>query len=48
MVRHEPEESPVAGFWIDRTPVTNGQFRQFVIASRFARIHAARSTRRIA
>lgn len=36
--RHYPEEAPahyvaVAGFWIDRTPVTNGQFRQFVEAT---------------
>jgi formylglycine-generating enzyme required for sulfatase activity len=33
--RHYPEEAPahpvsVDGFWIDRTPVTNRQFRQFV------------------
>ena len=33
--RHYPEEAPVHrvsvdGFWIDRTPVTNRQFRQFV------------------
>ncbi len=33
--RHYPEEAPVrevtvADFWIDRTPVTNRQFRQFV------------------
>jgi len=36
--RHYPEEAPahlvqVAGFWIDRTPVTNGQFREFVEAT---------------
>jgi len=36
--RHYPEESPahyatVDGFWIDRTPVTNRQFRQFVDAT---------------
>jgi formylglycine-generating enzyme len=36
--RHYPEEAPVHrvtvdGFWIDRTPVTNRQFRQFVEAS---------------
>ena len=36
--RHYPEESPVHrvtvdGFWIDQTPVTNGQFRQFVEAT---------------
>ena len=33
--RHYPEERPVHqvrvdGFWIDRTPVTNRQFRNFV------------------
>src|SRR6476620_11662885 len=33
--RHYPEEAParqaaVADFWIDRTPVTNRQFRKFV------------------
>ena len=33
--RHYPEEAPVhrvsvGGFWIDPTPVTNAQFRQFV------------------
>jgi formylglycine-generating enzyme len=36
--RHYPEEAPVHrvtvdGFWIDRTPVTNRQFRQFVEAT---------------
>ncbi len=36
--RHYPEEAPVHraavdGFWIDRTPVTNRQFRQFVRAT---------------
>ena len=36
--RHYPEEAPahsvhVAGFWIDRTPVTNRQFRRFVEAT---------------
>ena len=35
---HYPEEAPahdveVAGFWIDRTPVTNAQFRSFVKAT---------------
>ena len=35
---HYPEEAPahqvsVNGFWIDRTPVTNTQFRQFVRAT---------------
>jgi formylglycine-generating enzyme required for sulfatase activity len=36
--RHYPEEAPahrasVTGFWIDRTPVTNAQFRSFVEAT---------------
>ncbi|MCA1397507.1 formylglycine-generating enzyme family protein [Bradyrhizobium sp. BRP56] len=36
--RHYPEEAPshmvsVDGFWIDRTPVTNRQFKQFVRAT---------------
>src|SRR6202035_570648 len=36
--RHYPEEAPthrvsVDGFWIDRTPVTNRQFRKFVEAT---------------
>jgi len=36
--RHYPEEAPahrveVAGFWIDRAPVTNAQFQKFVKAS---------------
>ena len=36
--RHYPEEAPahrvrVEGFWIDRTPVTNRQFREFVKAT---------------
>jgi formylglycine-generating enzyme len=35
---HYPEEAPVhrvtlAGFWIDRTPVTNREFRKFVNAT---------------
>ena len=35
---HYPEESPshraaVDGFWIDRTPVTNRQFKEFVNAT---------------
>src|SRR5262245_36625659 len=36
--RHYPEEAPVHrvtlnGFWIDRTPVTNREFRKFVNAT---------------
>ena len=36
--KHYPEEAPVhrvtvSGFWIDRTPVTNRQFKQFVRAT---------------
>jgi formylglycine-generating enzyme len=36
--RHYPEEAPVHrvtvdGFWMDRTPVTNRQFREFVRAT---------------
>src|SRR3954454_10263787 len=36
--RHYPEEAPVHrvtvdGFWIDRTPVTNRQFREFTEAT---------------
>ena len=36
--RHYPEEAPahfarVEGFWIDRTPVTNREFRRFVAAT---------------
>lgn len=38
--RHYAEEAPVhrvtvASFWIDRTPVTNGQFRKFVNATHY-------------
>ena len=41
--RHYPEEAPVHrvtvdGFWIDRTPVTNAQFRRFVDATRYVTI----------
>jgi formylglycine-generating enzyme len=37
--KHYPEEAPVhrvtvGGFWIDRTPVTNRQFKQFVRSTR--------------
>jgi sulfatase modifying factor 1 len=36
--KHYPEEAPahratVDGFWIDRTPVTNREFRKFVNAT---------------
>ena len=36
--KHYPEEAPshrvsVDGFWMDRTPVTNRQFKQFVMAT---------------
>ena len=36
--QHYPEEAPVHrvtvdGFWIDRTPITNRQFREFVHAT---------------
>jgi formylglycine-generating enzyme len=36
--RHYPEEAPVhrvsvPGYWIDRTPVTNREFRRFVNAT---------------
>ncbi len=49
---HYPEESPahrvsVDGFWIDRTPVTNRQFKQFVRATghvTFAEIPPIRRT----
>ena len=38
--RHYPEEAPVHrvsvdGFWIDRTPVTNAEFRRFVQATAY-------------
>jgi sulfatase modifying factor 1 len=41
--RHYPEEAPahhvrVDGFWIDRTPVTNRQFREFVKATGYVTI----------
>jgi len=41
--RHYPEEAPahrvtVAPFWIDRTPVTNRQFKQFVAATGYATV----------
>lgn len=41
--RHYPEEAPVhrvtvSAFWIDRTPVTNRQFRQFVEATGYVTV----------
>ena len=50
--RHYPEEAPthlvgVDEFWIDRTPVTNREFRKFVNATghaTFAEIAATRRT----
>ena len=41
--RHYPEEAPahrvtVAPFWIDRTPVTNRQFKQFVAATGYVTV----------
>ena len=41
--RHYPEEAPVhsvtvASFWIDRTPVTNRQFRRFVEATGYVTV----------
>src|SRR5882672_9708242 len=51
---HYPEEAPVHrvtvdGFWVDRTPVTNRQFKQFVKATghkTFAEIPSKRLSRR--
>jgi len=42
-VSHGPEEAPVhsvtvAGFWIDRTPVTNREFRRFVEATGYVTV----------
>ena len=41
--RHYPEEAPshrvtVDGFWLDRTPVTNRQFKQFVKATGYVTV----------
>ena len=41
--RHYPEEAPVrrvavAPFWIDRTPVTNSEFRRFVKATGYVTV----------
>jgi formylglycine-generating enzyme required for sulfatase activity len=50
--QHYPEEAPVHrvsvnGFWIDRTPVANRQFKEFVRATghkTFAELHPTRKT----
>jgi hypothetical protein len=49
--QHYPEEAPVhrirvAGFWIDRTPVTNRQFREFMKATATSPSPRSRRTRR--
>ena len=49
---HYPEEAPVHrvtvdGFWIDRTPVTNRQFRQFVRATGHMTYAEIRPTQRL-
>ena len=41
--RHYPEEAPVHrvtidGFWMDRAPVTNREFRAFVEATRYVTV----------
>ena len=41
--KHYPEEAPahrvsVDGFWIDRTPVTNREFRRFVNATGYVTV----------
>ena len=46
--RHYPEEAPahrvrVDGFWIDRTPVTNRQFREFVEGDRLRHLRRDRA-----
>jgi formylglycine-generating enzyme len=47
--KHYPEEAPVHrvtvdAFWMDRTPVTNRQFKEFVRTT--GHVTSARSTRR--
>ncbi|WP_051331717.1 SUMF1/EgtB/PvdO family nonheme iron enzyme [Methylocaldum szegediense] len=47
--RHYPEEAPghrvtVDGFWIDRTPVTNRKFREFVNATGYITLNSRRAT----
>ena len=49
---HYPEEAPahrvtVDGFWIDRTPVTNRQFKRFILATGHILPPRFRPTRRI-
>ena len=48
--RHYPEEAPVHrvtvdGFWIDRTPVTNREFRRFVEGDRPRHVRRDRARR---
>ena len=50
--KHYREEAPVhrvtvSGFWIDRTPVTNRQFKQFVFVPGTSPLRKFRPTRRI-
>ena len=49
--QHYPEEAPVHrvtvdGFWIDRTPVTNREFRKFVERDRLRHLRRDRARRR--
>ena len=49
---HYPEEAPahrvtVDGFWIDRTPVTNREFRRFVAATGYVTVAEVAPTRNI-
>jgi formylglycine-generating enzyme len=49
--KHYPEEVPVHrvtvdGFWMDRTPVTNGEFRKFVNVTGYVTFVEIRPTRR--
>ena len=49
--KHYPEEAPahrvsVDGFWMDRPPVTNRQFREFVQATGHVTFAEIRPTRR--
>ncbi len=50
--KHYPEEAPahrvaVDGFWIDRTPVTNRQFKEFVKVTGHVTLPKFRPIRRI-